>query len=122
MGVSQKIWAKGIIVPIFKNGIQDDPANYRGLTIGSNICKLFTKILNIRLDKFCIKRQLIRNEQIGFSKGKRTSDHIFVLKTLIDKYCQQGSKRLFSCFVDFRRAFDTVRHQELFSINYALVA
>ena len=114
MEVSQKIWAKEIIVPIFENGIKDDPANYRGLTIGSNICKLFTKILNIRLDKFCIKRQLIRNEQICFSKGKRTSDHIFVLKTLIDKYCQQGSKRLFSCFVDFRRAFDTVRHQELF--------
>jgi hypothetical protein len=45
MGVSQKIWAKGIIVPIFKNGIKDDPANYRGLTIGSNICKLFTKMI-----------------------------------------------------------------------------
>jgi hypothetical protein len=91
-------------------------------TIGSSICKLFTKILNIRLDKFCIKRQLIRNEQIGFSKGKRNSDHIFVLKTLIDKYCQQGSKRLFSCFVDFRSAFDTIRHEELFYINYPLVA
>ena len=34
---------------------------------------------------------------------------------IVDKYCQQGSKRLFSCFVDFRRAFDTVRHEELFS-------
>ena len=79
-----------MIVPIFKNGIKDEPTNYRGLTIGSNICKLFTKILNIRLDKFCIKRQLIRNEQICFSKGKRTSDHSFVLKTLIDKYCQQN--------------------------------
>jgi hypothetical protein len=109
-GSFPKIWAKGIIVPIFKNGIKDDPANYRGLTTG------------IRLDKFCIKRQLIRNEQIGFSKGNRTSDHIFVLKTVIDKYCKQGSKRLFSCFVDFRRAFDTVRHDELFFINYALVA
>jgi hypothetical protein len=32
-----------------------------------------------------MKRQLIRNEEIGFPKGKRTSDHIFVLKTLIDK-------------------------------------
>jgi hypothetical protein len=36
MEVSQKIWAKEIIVPIFKNGIKDDPAIYRGLTIGSN--------------------------------------------------------------------------------------
>jgi hypothetical protein len=53
-------------------------------------------------------------EQIGFCKGKRTSDHIFTLKTLIDKYTQQGSKRLYACFVDFRKAFDTVRHEELF--------
>ena len=30
-------WAKGIIVPIFKSGTKDDPFNYRGLTIGSNI-------------------------------------------------------------------------------------
>jgi hypothetical protein len=53
-------------------------------------------------------KYLNNNEQICFSKGKRTSDHIFVLNTLIDKYCKQGSKRLFSCFVDFRRAFYAV--------------
>ena len=113
-GEFPKIWARGIIVPVFKNGSKDDPANYRGLTIGSNICKLFTKILNTRLDQFCIKRNLICPEQIGFCKGKRTSDHIFVLKTLIDKYTQHGKKQLYTCFVDLRRAFDTVRHEELF--------
>jgi hypothetical protein len=32
---------------------------------------------------------IICPEQIGFSKGSRTSDHMFVLKTLIDKYTQQ---------------------------------
>jgi hypothetical protein len=36
---------------------------------------------------------IICPEQIGCSKGSRTSDHIFVLKTLIDKYTQQGSKQ-----------------------------
>jgi hypothetical protein len=35
---------------------------------------------------------------------------MFVLKTLIDKYTQQGSKHLYTCFVDFRKAFDTVWH------------
>jgi len=67
-----------------------------------------------RLNKFLTKRNIICSEQIGFSKGMRTSDHIFVLKTLIDKYTQQGSKKLYSCFIDFRKAFDTVRHEELF--------
>jgi hypothetical protein len=51
---------------------------------------------------------IICPEQIGFSKDSRTSDHMFVLKTLIDKYTQQGSKHLYTCFVDFRKAFDTV--------------
>jgi len=41
------IWTNGIIVPIFKNGTKDDPSNFRGLTIGSNICKLFTKVLKL---------------------------------------------------------------------------
>ena len=113
-GKFPKAWARGIVVPIFKSGIRDDPANYRGLTVGSNICKLFTKILNCRLEKYCTEKNIICKEQIGFCKGKRTSDHIFALKTLIDKYCKQGSKRLYTCFIDFRRAFDTVRHEELF--------
>ena len=113
-GKFPKSWSNGIIVPIFKNGSKNEPANYGGLTIGSNVCKLFTKILNKRLDKFCSERHLICPEQIGFCKGKRTSDHIFVLKTLIDKYTHQSSRRLYSCFIDFRRAFEIVRHEELF--------
>ena len=46
---------------------------------------------------------IICPEQIGFSKGSRTSDHMFVLKSLIDKYTKQGSKHLYTCFVDFRK-------------------
>ena len=101
-------------MPLFKNGSKDDPSNYKGLTIGSNICKLFTKILNTRLNKFLIERNIICVEQIGFTRGMRTSDHMFVLKTLYLKYTQQGSKKLYSCFADFRKAFDTFRHEELF--------
>lgn len=104
------VWAKGIIVPIFKSGEKCNPSNYRGITIGSCIGKLFLKILNNRLDNFLTMHNIICPEQIGFSKGSRTSDHMFVLKTLIDKYTQQGSKHLYTCFVDFRKAFDTVWH------------
>ena len=109
-----KLWAKGFIVPLFKNGSKDDPLNYRGITIGCCVGKLFTKILNQRLENFFTKRNLIKKEQIGFCKNKRTTDHLFVLKTLVDKYTQQGSKHLFTCLVDFRKAFDTVGHNELF--------
>ena len=75
-------WANGFIVPIYKSGPKDDPTNYRGITIGSALGKLFAKILNTRLENFLFKRNIIRPEQVGFCKNKRTSHHMFALKTL----------------------------------------
>ena len=56
---------------------------------------------------------IINKEQIGFMKGRRTTDHMFVLKTLIDKYVERNSKPLYACFVDFKSAFGTVWYQGL---------
>jgi len=57
-------WCLGYICPAFKKGEKDDPANYRGITINSCLGKLFTKVLNNRLDKFLEKREIISNEQM----------------------------------------------------------
>ena len=45
--------------------------------------------------------------QAGFRKDFRTTDNIFVLKSMIDKQKQTHGK-LYCCFVDFKKAFDTV--------------
>jgi hypothetical protein len=42
----------------------------------------------------------------------RTSDHIFTLKTLIDKYFKKN-KYIFACFLDLKKAFDTVNRNAL---------
>ena len=39
-------------------------------------------------------------------------DHIFTLTTCISKYINQG-KRVYSCFIDYRKAFDTVCREAL---------
>ena len=44
------------------------------------------------------------------SKKCRTSDHIFIVKTLIDKYTSYKGGKLFTCFIDFKKAFDKVIH------------
>ena len=113
-GSFPKLWSKGFIVPLFKSGSKDDPANYRGICIGSCLGKLFLKVLNNRLENFISKRNLKCDEQIGFCRGKRTSDHMFILKTLIEKYTKQGVKHLYTCFIDFKKAFDKVWHIGLF--------
>jgi hypothetical protein len=44
--------------------------------------------------------------------------HIFVLKCILEKYLKTDTKKLFVCFVDFHKAFDTVIHP---GIRYKLI-
>ena len=106
-------WNTGFVTPIFKGGDQHEMNNYRGITVTSNLSKLFTKIMNSRLTKYLDKNKMINNEQIGFRSGCRTSDHLFVLKTIIDCYKRQ-KKHVYACFVDLSKAFDTVWREGLY--------
>jgi hypothetical protein len=112
-GIYPGNWSRGYISPIFKSGDRSKPDNYRGIAITGCLSKLLNSILNSRLDIFLIKHKLINPFQIGFTKDSRPSDHMFVLKTLIDKYLHKKEK-LFACFVDFRKAFDTVAHTAIY--------
>ena len=105
-------WKQGIIVNLFKSGQQHDPDNYRGLSINSCLAKVFNTIMNNRLNNFLIEKNIIDKSQIGFKKKARTSDHIFVMNTILQKYsrCKQ---KLYLCFVDFKKAFDSVWHDAL---------
>ena len=51
-------WSKGYISPIFKSDDPGYPTNYRGITIISNLGKLFNSIINNRLKDFFISAQL----------------------------------------------------------------
>ena len=70
-------------------------------------------ILNSRLDKFLEDNQIIDYVQISFAKNARTSDHMFIIKSLIDKRININGGKLYSCFVDFRKAFDSIIHPGL---------
>ena len=56
---------------------------------------------------------MISETQIGFKKGARTSDHIFVLKSIINN-AKVNRKHIFSCFIDFQKAFGCVWREGMF--------
>ena len=72
-------WSKGYIVPIFKKGDKNDTNNYRGITLTSNLGKLLTGILNLRVEKWFESNNLLSDSQFGFRKQCSTSDVIFIL-------------------------------------------
>ena len=105
-------WTTNYLKVIYKKGDSDDPNNYRGLAIGSCIAKLYSSILLGRLEKFAIKNKIIPPQQIGFRRGFRTADHVYLLKTLIEKIFHKNGK-LYAAFIDFKKAYDTVNRAKL---------
>jgi exonuclease III len=112
-GIFPQEWCIGLIVPLFKNGNREDPTNYRGITLSSCMGKLFTKVMNGRLYKFLASSGMLNDYQIGFKKGCGTTNHIFVLKCIIDQ-AKKNKKKIFAAFIDFQKAFDTVWREGLF--------
>ena len=70
-------------------------------------------ILNQRLLEHVTSLNILHKSQIGFLPKNRTSDHLLTLRTRIDKYVHCHGEKVYACFVDFRKAFDSVWHDGL---------
>ena len=114
-GAVASSWCLDFVSPIHKEGPLDDPANYRGLVIMNSLLKLLCNILHNRLVQYCEDNKILNKEQIRFCRNTRTSDHILTLKTLVNKYVTDTrGKKLYTCFIDLRKAFDSIWHDGLF--------
>ena len=110
-GIYPKSWKESFTIPIYKSGDKNDPNNYRGVSLLNCIPKIFNTIWNNRLIKI-IEDQL-SNSQFGFRENHRTAVNIFVLKSLINKYIHENKNKIYACFVDLRKTFDSVWRETL---------
>ena len=107
-------WTKAVIFTIYKNkGEKLDPNNYRGISLLPTISKIFTRILNTRLYEWVSKNNILSECQAGFRRGYSTVDNIFILDTLITSSLRKKRGKLYCCFVDYQKAFDTVNRNAL---------
>ena len=116
-GFSPQEWLKSDLKPLFKGGDKDprNPLDHRPICIMSCIAKIYSCILNVRLQSHLDSNNLLSDSQNGFRAGRSCIDHIFSLVTILRNRKLQG-KETFLCFVDFRRAFDSVNHDLLFNV------
>ena len=93
---------------LFKKGDPHDPGNYRSISLLNILSKVFTGILQRRLMIWCEQHKIISEFQFGFRANHSTIDSIFIHKTLIDSQLSKKRRKLYTCYIDFSKAFDSV--------------
>ncbi|KAK3571394.1 hypothetical protein QTP86_010712 [Hemibagrus guttatus] len=97
-------WRRSVLVPIFKDkGDVQSCSNYRGIKLMSHTMNLWERVVEARLRKVVE----ICEQQYGFMPRKSTTDAIFALRILMEKY-RDGQRELHCVFVDLEKAYDRV--------------
>jgi len=106
-------WRNAVMTPIFKKGDRREPQNYRGISVLNTCYKIYSRILNIKLQNY--SGVFMTETQNGFRKGRSCTDPTFCLKLLIEKR-REFNLETHLLFIDYEKAFDNVQRQILFNI------
>ena len=98
-----------------KGGSKRELDNYRTIAIGSNIGRLFARIIKNRLQMVVETRGLLGEMQYGFRRGRSTTDGLFILSQIIE-LAQKLGKKVYLIFVDLKKAFDKVWRTGLWEV------
>ena len=87
-----------------------DCNKFRTISIISQLGKIILRIVLNRI-RNKIKPE-ISEEQYGFVKGKGTANAIFTLRMIMERAIEM-QRDVYLYFIDYEKAFDTVRHEEM---------
>jgi hypothetical protein len=73
-------WQNGIIKPIHKSGSLFELDNYRGITLSSNVYKVFSKVIEEKIVSYLEDNNILGESQGAFRKNRRLEDHVFTLQ------------------------------------------
>ena len=119
-----KGWTQSLIITLPKKGNLQQCQNYRTISLICHPSKVMLRIILNRLRPQAEK--IIAEEQAGFRAGRSTTEQIFNLRIICEKYMEH-QQDLFHVFIDFKKAFDRVWHEalwatmKLYSINANLI-
>jgi hypothetical protein len=97
----------GIIIPLYKREDPTMAVNYRPITLGSTIDKLYNLVLNARICNHLESENKLHDAQHGFRPHRSAVDNIFMLAQVI-KARKRNKQDTYLLFLDIEKAYDSV--------------
>ena len=105
-------WKQAWIKVLHKKGDKSLAENYRPICIIPILYKVYSRILLSRIEHTLELAQCC--DQAGFRKSFSTEDHLVSI-SLLAEGCMEMSRPLWVAALDFRKAFDTINHSDVWT-------
>ena len=105
---------KVVFISVPKKGNAKECSDYHTIALISCASKVMLKILQARLQQYMNCE--VPDVQAGFRKGRVTRDQIVNIHWIMEK-AREFQKTIYSCFIDYAKAFDCVNHNKLWKIQ-----
>ena len=112
LSIVPKVWKTAHVTLLHKKDSEQNPSNYRPISLTAIIGKVMETIIRNNLMKHMEENNLFSNEQHGFRKGKSCVTQLLeVLEDWMDKLDKK--QEIDVIYFDFEKAFDKVPHKRL---------
>jgi hypothetical protein len=101
------------VVPIHKKGDKTDCSNYGGISLLSTSYEILSTILLTRLTPYA--DEITGDHQCEFQCNRSMTDQIFYIWQVLEKKWEYNDT-VHQLFTDFKKAYDSVRREVLYSI------
>ena len=98
------------VKPLFKEGNDLDPSNYRPFSLLPVVGKIFERVIYNRMNQYLTKYQILQNCQFGFRSKRSTIDALITLIEEVRQDWDSNNTKTQCTFIDLKKAFDTVDH------------
>ena len=102
-----------VLIALPKNPGATECGQHCTISLMSQTTKLLVRIIMLK-KRIKIKLE-ITEQQCDFGETKGTTDAMYILRTLEERAIGV-QEDLYLCFIDYNKAFDTIKHENLNSI------
>ena len=116
-GIIPRDWLKSVFVTIPKKTEAESCDEYRMISLMSHVLKVYLRIIHSRIYWKC--EQKMGHTQFGFRNGVGTREALLAINVLTQR-CRDMNVDIHACFIDYRKAFDMVKHDKMIEILSSL--
>jgi hypothetical protein len=100
-------------VPVHKKSDKPDCNEYRGISLLSTSYKILSTILLSESNPYI--DEIIGSHRCGFQNNRSLTDQILCIRQILEKKWEYN-ETVHQLFIDFKKAYDSVRREVLYNI------